>query len=916
MTLGFYPPDPPAFALKGSGHSDPNIETIQPMRSPSPKAIHLKDYTPPDFLIDRVDLLFELTEDRTRVCATLAMKRNPGAETQNRQLTLDGESLKLISVKVDGLPLIPGSYAVKPDALWISDVPDTPFKLEIVTEISPESNTALEGLYLSGGIFCTQCEAQGFRKITYFLDRPDVMAVYTTTLIADRKRYPVLLSNGNLAGTGDLLNGRHWARWVDPFPKPAYLFALVAGDLESRKDQFVTQSGRRVALQVFTEAHDIDKCDHALQSLKHAMRWDEEHYGREYDLDLYMIVAVSHFNMGAMENKGLNLFNTKYVLARPDTATDFDYEHVEGVIGHEYFHNWTGNRITCRDWFQLSLKEGLTVFRDQEFSADRHSRPVKRIDDVNMLRTRQFAEDAGPLAHPVRPESYIEINNFYTLTVYEKGAEVVRMMHTLLGAERFRKATDLYFTRHDGQAVTCEDLVRCMEDVTGLDLAQFRRWYTQAGTPEVTLVPHYRADEGVLELHARQHTPATRGQKEKLPLHIPLTIALLDEAGSPMPLCLDGEAEADLLERVLDFKGAEQTFRFKGLKGRPTVSAFRGFSAPIKLKMERSPEELGFLLARDTDAFNRWDAGQQLAARAILSAMDDADDAGSTAALLVDAFKQVLCGHWDDLSYLSLLIGLPSEDYLGTLIEVPDPVRIHEAREAIRRNVSQKLALTFLELYEQHHQDDYNQFDAPAIGRRRLKNICLEYLAAADNSASHDLAYSQFVSARSMTDRMAALTVIVNAQHPRKSECLERFFDQWKGEDLVVGKWFSVQATCRLAGTLDAVKRLTTHPAFDLHTPNHVRSLIGAFCQSNPSQFHAQGGEGYEFLADKVIVLNSINPQIAARMLTSLAAWKRFDPTRQQEMRRAIERVAKVGDLSPDVFEVASKALADQTETI
>ena len=880
------------------------------MRDVTPKTIYLRDYTPPPFLIDRVELLLELDEAATRVTCTLRLRRNPDAERRASTLKLDGEQLELVSVKIGGLLQEPSRYAATPEHLVINHPPEQPFDLEVVNVIHPSANTALEGLYLSGGMLCTQCEAQGFRKITYFIDRPDIMATYRTTLIADKERFPVLLSNGNLEGAGDLLNGRHWARWTDPFKKPSYLFALVAGQLDCLEDRYPTGSGREIILRLFAEARDIDKCGHAMASLKHAMRWDEEKYGREYDLDLYMIVAVSHFNMGAMENKGLNLFNTKYVLARPDTATDTDYEHIEGVIAHEYLHNWTGNRITCRDWFQLSLKEGLTVFRDQEFSADRHSRAVKRIDEVNMLRTRQFAEDAGPLAHPVRPESYIEVNNFYTLTVYEKGAEVIRMLHTLLGAEGFRRGTDLYFARHDGQAVTCEDFVLCMEDANGADLQQFRRWYSQAGTPVVELESHYDAASRSLDLIVRQSVPPTPGQPAKLPLHIPLSLGLLNPDGSECPLQLEGEPESSPhRSRVLDIRNAEHRFRWVNLPQAPVVSALRGFSAPVRLKQERSAEELAFLLRHDPDTFNRWDAGQQLATQAILQRMRDPEDR-STTALLIEACRALLGKPGEDLSYAALLLTLPAEEYVSSSLETMQPVAVHQVRQTVKLDLAESLADDWLAGYAQHHRDEYNQFDAAAIGRRRLKNTCLDYLAVRDDAASHERSLRQFESSRAMTDRMAALTAIVNSHHPRKADCLAAFHRQWREDDLVIGKWLTVQATCRLPGTLGQVKALMTHPAFDFHRPNHVRSLIGGFSQSNAVNFHAENGEGYRFLSEQVMRLNGINPQIAARMLTALTAWRRYDAHRQALMRTELERVAAMPDLSPDVFELAGKALA------
>ncbi len=879
------------------------------MRESSPNAVYLKDYTPPDYLVDTVDLVFELDEENTRVTSKLAIRRNPASPGGPKPLELNGEQLALESAKLDGRTLQGSQYRLTDETLLLPTVPGRPFLLELVTRLNPKANTALEGLYLSSGMFCTQCEAQGFRKITYFPDRPDIMSRYTTTLITDRSRFPVLLSNGNRVASGTLSNNRHWVKWEDPFKKPCYLFALVAGRLACLEDRFITASGREIALQIFAEPDDLDKCGHAMQSLKHAMRWDEENYGREYDLDLYMIVAVSHFNMGAMENKGLNIFNTKYVLARPDTATDSDYEHIEGVIGHEYFHNWTGNRITCRDWFQLSLKEGLTVFRDQEFSADRGSRPVKRIEAVNVLRTRQFAEDAGPLAHPVRPESYIEINNFYTLTVYEKGAEVVRMMHTLLGREGFRKGTDLYFQRHDGQAVTCDDFVKCMEDANGINLGQFRRWYSQAGTPELHLYADYDPEHRHLDLTIRQTCPPTPGQPSKEPFHIPFALGLLAPDGSELSLQLAGEdAPHPDKTRVLDVKAREERFRFINLPERPVISALRGFSAPVKLHSERRYDELAFQFAHDPDFFNRWDAGQQLATEIMLELVKNSAT-GPVEPLLIDAFRQLLKTEWKDLSYLALLLALPSEEYIGAAMKVIDPDAIHAARQGVKRELALHLEADFVRLYELHHRDEFECFDAEAIGRRRLKNACLAYLSELNTEMAYALGTRQFRETRTMTDQIAALSAIVNTHNPDKTSCLEKFYQRWQSEDLVIDKWFALQATCPLPGTLDRVKALLAHSAFDLRMPNRVRSLIGAFSQSNPVSFHARNGDGYRFLADHVIELNALNPQIAARLLTALTPWRRYDADRQRLMCGQLQRVADTPNISKDVYEVAMKSL-------
>ncbi len=897
------------------------------MRDASPQTVYLKDYTPPEYLISAVDLRFELDESRTQVYAELRMQRNPASQAHGAGLTLVGENLELISLALNEQRLSPGDYTLSAESLTLHNVPqDQPFSVSIHNQIDPKANTALEGLFLSNGMLCTQCEAQGFRKITWFLDRPDVMSRFTTTLIADRNRYPVLLSNGNKVARGKLCDQRHWVRWEDPFAKPCYLFALVAGQLEKVEDFFITSSGRRVTLQVFVEPHNVDKCGHAIQSLQNAMRWDEETYGLEYDLDLYMIVAVDHFNMGAMENKGLNIFNTKFVLARPDTATDSDYEHIEGVIGHEYFHNWSGNRVTCRDWFQLSLKEGFTVFRDQQFSGDQTSPAVKRIEDVNALRTRQFAEDAGPLAHPVRPEAYIEINNFYTLTVYEKGAEVVRMLHTLLGAAGFRKGCDVYFARHDGQAVTCEDFINAMESANGVELTQFRRWYAQAGTPVLTVSQHYDADFRQLHLTIRQSCPPTPSQPAKLPLHIPVKLGLLTKDGAAAAIHVNGNSRvaSGILplatlshpyaeqEITLNLTETEQTFVFDQLPEQPVVSLLRGFSAPVNLKIARSLEELAFLLKHDSDTFNRWEAGQQLAVQIIFGLIEDLQQHRPLHlnALLVEAFHGLLADEGDDLSYQALLLTLPDETYLAGQMAVIDVDAIHHAREFVKTTLAYALRDDFKRVYLIHHRDESGKFHAGAVGRRRLKNACLGYLNQLDSSDTYNLVAEQFEQARNMTDQMAALSAIVNSRHPAKADYLDRFYRQWRQEALVIDKWFALQAGSSMPNTFATVQALMQHPAFDMKTPNRVRALIGAFSQANPVHFHAQNGEGYRFLADQVLALNSLNPQIASRMVTGFAQWRRYDESRQVLMKQQLQRIVATEQLSPDVYEIASKSLA------
>lgn len=882
------------------------------MRDANPTTIYLKDYTAPPYLIRSVDLNIALDENDTRVLSHLTVLRNPTETHENRSLVLDGEKLHLHRIALNGVELKPADYQQTAEQLIVHRVPQQEsFVLTIENSINPKANTALEGLYLSNGMLCTQCEAEGFRKITYFLDRPDVMARFTTTLAGSKDRYPVLLSNGNKVAAGDLPNNQHWVTWEDPFDKPCYLFALVAGQLDCINDTFVTQSGRVISLQIFVEAQDNDKCAHAMQSLKNAMRWDEQVYGLEYDLDLYMIVAVSHFNMGAMENKGLNIFNTKFVLARPDTATDSDYEHIEGVIAHEYFHNWTGNRITCRDWFQLSLKEGFTVFRDQEFTGDRTSKAVKRIEDVINLRTRQFAEDAGPLAHPVRPEAYIEINNFYTLTVYEKGAEVVRMLHTLLGAEGFRKGCDLYFARHDGQAVTCDDFVNALEAANTMDLTQFRHWYSQAGTPVLNIDTHYDNTRQTFTLTINQHCSPSPGQANKLPLHIPVRLGLIKPDGSVQP-CRHQNSGTMSEEVILQLTDTQHQFVFEAISEKPVVSILRGFSAPVKMIMNRSLDELAFLLSHDSDTFNRWEAGQQLAGQIIFDLISDIQNGRCLQLnpMMVTAYQQILTQDWEDLSYFALLLSLPSETYLAEQMAVIDVVAIHQAREFVKTTLATELQNLFQTLYLTYHRDESDCFDAAAIGRRRIKNTCLNYLCALDDLAIKNWAHQQFKTAKNMTDQIAALSAMVNNPHYARTQSLMDFYQQWQHEDLVIDKWFALQASSPAADTVATVQKLMSHPAFNLTTPNRVRALIGAFSQNNPLHFHHANGSGYQLLADQIIALNALNPQLASRMIGALTSWRRYDDSRQALMIAQLERIMATEDISKDVYEVASKSLA------
>jgi aminopeptidase N len=869
-----------------------------------PRPVYLKDYRPPDYLVDTLELDFDLDPETTRVKAKLKLRRHPQA-AQGAPLLLDGEELELTRLLLEGEPIPEGSYWLEGGKLKIAKVPAA-FTLETEVLIHPQANTRLEGLYVSKDLLCTQCEAEGFRRITFFPDRPDVMARFRVTLRADKTRYPVLLSNGNLVSQGDLEDGQHFAVWEDPFPKPSYLFALVAGKLSKKTDVFTTASGRKVQLEIYVEPNDLDKCAHALDALKRAMAWDEQKYGRQYDLDRYMIVAVSHFNMGAMENKGLNLFNAHYVLAKPETATDEDYAHILSVIGHEYFHNWTGNRITLRDWFQLSLKEGLTVFREQQFAADQGSPGVRRIEDVNLLRTRQFPEDEGPLAHPVRPEAYLEINNFYTATVYEKGAEVVRMLHTLLGEEGFRRGMDLYFSRHDGQAVTCEDFVQALADANHQDLSQFLRWYTQAGTPKLEVKTAYDPSCQTFTLTLRQSCPPTPGQPHKEPFVIPVRVGLLDRAGKEMPLCLAGEAQASGTERVLALTQTEQSFVFVEVAEKPVLSILRGFSAPVKLDYPRPKEELEFLWRHDRDPFVRWDAGQSFISALLLPQLKSA--AFQLDPTLEEGFRALLTAPLEDLSYTALLLTLPEEDFLAELLEVIDVDGIHRVRQAAQHALAQALSEEFSACYVRHHlpQEAYAT-SAAAIGRRRLKNTCLSYLGCLESARAQVL--EQFHQARNMTDQLAALRIIVHSGYPEQSECLAKFYQQWQSEPLVLDKWFAVQASSPLPGAVDRIQKLLDHPDFDLGNPNRVRAVLGVFGRQNPVGFHARDGSGYRLLTDYLLELDRLNPQLAARLAQPLTAWQRYDPVRQHFMRAELQRLLNT-PLSRDLFEIASKALA------
>ncbi|MQA54005.1 aminopeptidase N [Pseudomonas piscis] len=885
------------------------------MRTEQPKMIYLKDYQAPEYLIDETHLTFELFEDHSLVHAQLVMRRNPARGAGLPPLVLDGQQLELLSVSLADQPLGAADYQLDDSHLTLHPA-SASFTVDTSVRINPQTNTALEGLYKSSGMFCTQCEAEGFRKITYYLDRPDVMSKFTTTVVAEQHRYPVLLSNGNPIASGPGEDGRHWATWEDPFMKPAYLFALVAGDLWCVEDSFCTMSGRDVALRIYVEPENIDKCQHAMNSLKKSMRWDEQTYGREYDLDIFMIVAVNDFNMGAMENKGLNIFNSSAVLARAETATDAAHQRVEAIVAHEYFHNWSGNRVTCRDWFQLSLKEGFTVFRDAGFSSDMNSRTVKRIQDVAYLRTHQFAEDAGPMAHAVRPESFIEISNFYTLTVYEKGSEVVGMIHTLLGAEGFRQGSDLYFERHDGQAVTCDDFVKAMEDANGVDLTQFKRWYSQAGTPRLAVSEAYDAAAKTYSLTFRQSCPQTPDKVEKLPFVIPVELGLLDSQGAAIALRLVGEASAQGNSRVISVTEAEQTLTFVDIAERPLPSLLRGFSAPVKLSFPYDRDQLMFLMQHDSDGFNRWEAGQQLAVQVLqeLIAQHQQGQALVMDQRLVTALGSVLADESLDPAMVAEMLSLPGEAYLTEISEVADVEAIHGAREFARKQLAEQLSAALLKRYQANRELSRATAyvaESEHFARRALQNIALSYLMLVGEPEVLAAAIEQFDSADNMTERLTALAVLVNSPfEAEKAQALAVFAENFKDNALVMDQWFSVQAASPLPGGLERVKALMQHPAFNIKNPNKVRALIGAFAGQNLINFHAADGSGYRFLADLVIQLNGFNPQIASRQLAPLTRWRKYDSARQALMKAELERIRGSGELSSDVFEVVSKSLA------
>jgi len=874
-----------------------------------------KDYTAPDFLIDHVDLRFHIGDGATVVQSALSVRRNPQRPPAS-PLRLDGEHLELERVALDGRELGPGEYSVDEQGLDLGTVPDSCL-VEIRNRIHPESNTALEGLYQSGEMLCTQCEAEGFRRITYFLDRPDVMTSYRTTIEADQARYPVLLCNGNRVDGGDAGEGRHWVCWDDPHPKPSYLFALVAGDLACVEDEHRTASGRAVSLQLYVDPGNEHKCAHALAALRQAMAWDERVYGLEYDLDVYMIVAASAFNMGAMENKGLNLFNDKYILADPATSTDQDFDHVRDVVAHEYFHNWTGNRVTLRDWFQLSLKESLTVFREQSFSADMGSPATKRIHQARFLRSVQFPEDSGPMAHPVRPESYIEMNNFYTMTIYQKGAEVIRMIHTLLGDEAFRKGVRRYLEKFDGQAVTIEDFVATLESSSGADLGQFRLWYSQAGTPELTVTDEYDETQRRYTLHVSQQCPPTPGQSDKAPMHIPLKMGLLDAQGRSLPLRLESGGEQSgkaPSTRLVHVRRATETFHFVDVASRPVPSLLRDFSAPIKLHYPFTGAQLRLIVQHDEDAFARWEASQQRLLDALLElARRHAEGQPFTLDEDVVGMVRGVLGDRDtDAALLAEMLTLPGEVYLGEQMERIDVDAVVASHGWLKRALAEALFTELQLRYESLAPTGPYRFDSAEVARRRLRNVCLSYLCAPDGPTGVSLARRQFEAADNMTDTIAAMSAVNDSVRGERDELFAAFYERWNHEHLVIDKWLALQASARRDDTLQRVRELMDHEAFDLRNPNRVRALIGAFCAANMAGFHRADGTGYRFVADQVLVLDRINAQVAGRLLSTLTRWRRYAAPRDRLMREQVERIRDAGNLSRDVYEQVTQSLRPQ----
>ena len=889
------------------------------MKTTTPPIIRLKDYAPPAYQIVTTEMVVDLDFSATKITARHRVRRREKAKSKMKSklvLDCDFNSVQLGNITMHGKRITAKQYRVADDQLILRDVPDE-FELVIENTISPALNTALSGLYQSGEMLCTQCEAEGFRRIAPAIDRPDNLACYTVTLRADKKIFPLLLCNGNLVEQGDCADGKHFTTWHDPFPKPTYLFAIVAGQLSCLADSFTTGSGRTVALRFFARDRDIDKCAHAMASLKRAMAWDEKIYGREYDLDLFNVVAVGDFNMGAMENKSLNIFNTQYVLADSSVATDADFENVEAVIGHEYFHNWSGNRVTCRDWFQLSLKEGFTVFREQQFSADMGSRAVKRIDDVAALRSHQFREDAGPMAHPVRPDSYMEINNFYTATVYEKGAEVIRMLHTLLGDSMFRRATDLYFDRHDGQAVTTDDFVAAMESASGIDLAQFKRWYSQAGTPVVEVETAFDAERGVFEITISQHCPPTPQQSRKLPLIIPIKVALFDRDGKRLSLRTEEANAKNFGNDLLVLSEPSQTFRFnceiEKNSPPPVASLLREFSAPVELHHTQSEDELALLLAHDDDPFNRWEAGQKLFLGSILKGIKkiQAGKKIRTADTVTRAFESVLNEAKTDLALQAVILTLPDQAYLSEQMDVIDPAAVFQARHDLKRHLAKVHRAKLLECYQQMNERNDGTVNAKQFGIRSLRNTCLNYLASPDDSETYRLATTLLENARCMTDSVAALRTLADSTNPARRELLDEFYRRWKDEPLVVNKWLRIQATVPAADTLARVEELSRHDAFDATNPNQVYALLVGFSHANPLCFHARDGSGYRFVRDWVTQLDPINPQVCARLVSAFTHWKKYIPELKEPMRATLDEIAALPKLSRDVGEIVGKSLED-----
>jgi len=875
------------------------VDSIEELVARKPQAKHLSDYQVPNFAVSTLDLEFDLFDDKTEVKATSAMCRTDSA---NQPLFLFGEQLKLIALLVDNVAY--SDYQFVEGGLLIHNLPDI-FELQIETEINPQSNKAFEGLYKSGAAFCTQCEAEGFRRITYYLDRPDVMAKFTTKITADKSLYPSLLSNGNRIAQGELDNGRHWVQWADPFPKPAYLFALVAGKFDCLQDSFTTKSGRKVALELFVDMGNLDKTAHAMLSLKNAMAWDEQRFNLEYDLDIYMIVAVDFFNMGAMENKGLNIFNSKFVLANAQSATDQDYLGIEAVIGHEYFHNWTGNRITCRDWFQLSLKEGLTVFRDQEFSSDLGSRSVNRIENVKIMRNHQFAEDAGPMSHPIRPESVMEMNNFYTLTVYEKGSEVIRMIHTLLGETKFQLGMQLYVERFDGQAVTCDDFVAAMQDASGIDLTLFKRWYSQSGTPQVNVTDHFDPQSGRYQITFKQKNLPTADQKNKLPLHIPVDLELLDESGNALDL---GNGQRS---KVLSLTQKEQTFMFENITAKPVPCLFRGFSAPVKYQYAYSDLQRLHLMSFASDEFSRWDAGQTLFNKYLLKNVQQlhAKQPMALPQLFIAAFKSVLVNPELDPALIADMFEFVSETGAMELFDRVDIEALHLAREFMLTELARELKNEFIFAYQNNQIKGDYQPKSEDIANRKLANLALLFISRADAAIANELVLAQTLHSHNMTDHLGALHAANSVLLDCRETVMRDFEQRWFENGLVMDKWFSLQATSPDSAVLENIKQLFNHRSFDFTNPNRVRALLGAFVHNNPYHFHASDGSGYLFLTEQLIKLNDQNPQVAARLITPLIQFKRLDEKRKAMIKVQLNRLLALDNLALDLFEKVTKAL-------